>query len=179
MKKLLTISLVLCLCLSLFGCSKPKDDHITPGGPTETFDLPEDTLPFEESQTSVTSSDSPFDTVTLPTEDTEATSETSDEVTEEQEDEPVRELPKEEYPDCRAGDMLRLLNGEKAHAKFTEAVSYDGEHMSTGNLEYYIDGIDMMFIDDYNCIIMDGVTQIVIDFESGIYYVEDYHEADY
>ena len=79
----------------------------------------------------------------------------------------------------RAFEIVSLLNSEKVHAKFSEAVSYDGEYISATENEIYVDGGNRVFVVDNTKIIMsDGVAH-AIDFDEMAYYTYEYDPREY
>ncbi len=169
MKKLFIVLISAMLLLSLCSCAKPKDEPIT-DEPLGTVDAPDESLPVSTDDPSVTTEpDIPEDT-TSPTseeplpEDTTSTSE----------DEEAEVVAVEIDLNCRAGDTLELLNSDKVHTRFTEAVSVDGENVYGGIIEYFVDGDKMVFIDNDTRIIIDGDRQIICDGADQTYIVAEY-----
>lgn len=171
MKRLLIILIAAAL---LAGCSKPAKNDTTPPS-TEA-----DTQAVTEASTEATTAEA-----TLPTEETtvsatEATTEettvTTTEATTVTEAATAETTP-EVTIDCRASDMLRLLNSDKIHVKFTEALTVDGENMYSSTIEYYVNGNKMVFIDDTVKIIIDGDKQYVFDTSDNSLIVDSYDSA--
>ena len=73
-------------------------------------------------------------------------------------------------PDTEAMDYLTLLNSTSVHAKLTEAVSYDGETVVLYEREYYISGVNKVYINNSQKIVMTADTVTVIDLDAYTYY---------
>ncbi len=170
MKKLLTILISAALLFSLCSCAKPHDEPIT-DNPSGTLDQPDDSLPVSTQDTEVTTEPTVPENTTPPTSE-EPVSEDTTSISEDEEEDDVVEI--EIDLNCRAGDTLDLLNSEKVHTQFTEAVAIDGENVYGGIIEYFVDGDKMVFIDNDTRIIIDGDTQIICDGADQTYIVAEY-----
>lgn len=73
-------------------------------------------------------------------------------------------------PDTIAMDYLTLLNSTSVHAKLTEATSYDGETVVMYEREYYISGVNKVYINNSQKIVMTADTVTVIDLDAYTYY---------
>lgn len=96
-----------------------------------------------------------------------------DEVTTEDDEDSVEIDDEEEVtyiPDTIAMDYLTLLNSTQVHAKLTEAVSYDGETVVLYEREYYINGVNKVYINNSQKIVMTADTVTVIDLDAYTYY---------
>lgn len=79
----------------------------------------------------------------------------------------------------KAFEIISLINSDRVHAKFSEAVSYDGEYISATENEIYIDGGNRVFVVDNTKIIMsDGIAHAV-DFDEMAYYTYEYDPEEY
>lgn len=79
----------------------------------------------------------------------------------------------------RAFEIISLLNSDRVHAKFTEAVSYDGEYISATANEIFIDGGNKVFIVDNTKVIMSNGSAYAIDFEQMALYSYSYDPDEY
>ncbi len=73
-------------------------------------------------------------------------------------------------PDTMAMDYLTLLNSTQVHAKLTEATSYDGETVVMYEREYYVSGVNKVYINNSQKIVMTADTVTVIDLDAYTYY---------
>ncbi len=73
-------------------------------------------------------------------------------------------------PDTIAMDYLTLLNSTQVHAKLTEATSYDGETVVMYEREYYISGVNKVYVNNSQKIVITADTVTVIDLSAYTYY---------
>ncbi len=170
MKKLLATLMILLL---LAGCSKPTDNPSEDTKPVDTQPSVAEELDTTPASSEATQNSDPSQEVT---ETTASDLPRSEETEAHEEEEVIEEEPiiEEIDIDCRAWDILQLLNSDHVHAKFTMGESYDGESILGDTIEYFIDGKNMVFIDDYSITIIDGETIVMIYHDEMIYIVEEY-----
>ncbi len=177
MKKLLIILLALTIALVLCGCNKD-----TPAG----NNTPDNVVPPKEQTTSanepVTEPTQSSEVTTLPTSESEA--ESSDIMTEdvpetgpkENDEVEIVDGDEEEGPytdisevidihEFKAYECIHLLNSDKVHAKFMEAISYDGEYIAGSEREIYVLGDEFAYVTDGSHIVAtSGEDVIIIDY---------------
>ncbi len=182
MKKLLAILLALILALSLCACNKDKpdgnvpDNVLTPSGDVTTSADEQETPAVSSSE--ATEASQPDEDVTSDTsvleEEAPTTSETKEEeeiiIDDEPEDEPEVDITEIiDIHKYKAFEQLYLLNSDRVHAKFMEAVSYDGEYISGTEREIYILGDEFVYITDgtHKMFTQDGDVHVE-DFENEV-----------
>ena len=186
MKKLLTIFIAFALLITLCACNKDTpagnntpDNIIPPKEQTTTSaDTAKESEPdaSEEAVTTTQSSASEetSETSTLDEEDTDETKPQDDEVVIEDED--GEEGPYADISEVidihqyKAFECLYLLNSDKVHAKFIEAVTYDGEYVSGAEREIFVLGDKFAYITDDSLKIFrrdDGEVTLV-DYANGV-----------
>ncbi len=183
MKKLLAILLALILALSLCACNKDKPDGNVPDN---VLPPSEDVTTSADKQETPAVSSSEVTEASQPDEDvTSDTSVTEEEVpetskTDKEEEEVIVDTESEDEPEVditeivdihkyKAFEQLYLLNSDRVHAKFMEAISYDGEYISGSEREIYILGDDFVYITDgtHKMFTQDGDVHVE-DFENEV-----------
>lgn len=191
MKKLLAIILALILVLSLCACNMG-----TPGGsvPDDVVTPSEDVTTSADGQESPVVSSSDVTDVSEPEEDVTSSTSAHEEAptaSEPDEEEVVADDELEEpevdiaeiidIHEYKAFEYLYLLNSDKAHAKFMEVISYDGEYVIGTDREFFVDGADTVYINGTEKIIISDETVIVCDSDLMTYYsyANDHAEDGY
>lgn len=201
MKKLLAMLLVLTLALTLCACNKDKPtgsnvpDNVIPPKTTEEVTQPNDdntpvTQPSEQAGEAADSSlpeEELTPDETLPQEDGEEPKpddEDNDEVVIDDGDEeegPYVDISEViDIHQYKAFESLYLLNSDKVHAKFMEAVTYDGEYISGTEREIFVLGDRFAYITDDSLKIFndpDNGEVTLVDYANGVMCV--YDEEDY
>ncbi len=198
MKKLLAIMIALALALSLCACNKDKPtgnnvpDNVIPPKTTE-----EVTATADEAHDETEPSEQVSEATTPLEEDNEAV--TDEAVAED--DEPDETQPEDEefvieddeeegpYVDIaevidihqyKAFESLYLLNSDRVHAKFMEAVTYDGEYILGTERELFVLGDRFAYITDDSLKIFndpDNGEVTLVDYANGV--MCKYEEGEY
>lgn len=184
MKKLLTIILALTLVFTLCACNKDipsggnTPDNVVPPKDTTASTAEAVTEPTQQSEVTT------LDTLESEAESSEASLEDEPDITEPQDDdsaEIVGDDDEEEGPyidvaeiidihEFKAYECIYLLNSNEVHAKFIEAISYDGEYVSGSEREIYVKGDEFVYITDGTHIIATHYEDVhVIDYDNGVY----------
>lgn len=199
-------AMIFAMILCFSGCGKNKESEITDAEPfvndpnipanvvtheeeaqplkTEPTEagVPDITVPPDELKTDTQSAEPDrSERETAPEETAPATEETSDETTAaESETEPPETLPEPVWPDglpdTKAIESLKLFNSNYVHAKYIAAESFDGEVITTTSVEYFIDGVNRIYITNSIKRIVQGSTITVIDNDNRFYMV---YEGEY
>lgn len=178
MKRILPMLLSAVLLISLCSC-KQSDSQIqdtTPSDKTSevTTSLPDsELLPLPSEYTSGTESQDVSDNTHSDTDNN-----VDADISNDSEDDDEEEIL-DETPDTEATVILRRLNSNSVHAKFTEMVSYDGEYIVASEREIFINDGYSVFLTDSTKIIIDGDTVTVIDFDDMTYYIYPYNEEEF
>lgn len=180
MKRTLAFLIAFCVMITMCSCGNSSENG--EGETTTSYNgVPDNVVTTTESETeAVTAVESTAEPETAS--ETEATEETSAVTTTENstasvttttvDDADSVELEEEVtyIPDTVAMDYLTLLNSTSVHAKLTEAVSYDGETVVLYEREYYISGVNKVYINNSQKIVMTSDTVTVIDLDAYTYY---------
>ncbi len=182
MKRTIAILMAFCMLVSLSACSNAEVSYEDESS-TSYNGIPDNvvTTSSEGEAEAVTSVE--YTEADATSSETEATTEepavtttansSSSEVTTTADEEDSVDLDEEEVtyiPDTIAMDYLTLLNSTSVHAKLTEAVSYDGETVVMYEREYYISGVNKVYINNSQKIVMTSDTVTVIDLDAYTYY---------
>lgn len=180
MKKLIILLLAFALALSLCGCkedthtgnnvpdnvvepkqtTKPSDNVGQPSAPTDEPYVTE--LPSDEEDSSDTSysDEAPDETEPSDKDDAEIIDDESGNKTDETVD----------VHQYKAFESIYLLNSDKVHAMFMEAISYDGEYITGAEREIYVMGDEFAYVTDKEHIIATHYDDVyVIDFANNVY----------
>ncbi|MCD7823252.1 MAG: hypothetical protein LUG86_04455 [Oscillospiraceae bacterium] len=181
MKRIVTFLIAFAMLVSMTACGSEAQENESSESTTSYNGVPDNVVTAStdngsEAVTSVDYTEADTSSETAATEEapevttTEANSQS--EVTTDDED--TVELDDEEevtyIPDTIAMDYLTLLNSTSVHAKLTEAVSYDGETVVMYEREYYISGVNKVYINNSQKIVMTSDTVTVIDLDAYTYY---------
>lgn len=155
MKKLFAIFLSIILALTL--CSCKKDDEVI---------KPETTSGSETEASEVTSATSLTEEEVMTSLEEETTvSTTEEEITF------TFEITTEQIVNnYRAMECIDILNSHNMHAKFTEALSYDGEYVMGYEREMYISNGTAVYLEGEQKIIMTPELVTIIDYETETYF---------
>jgi len=181
MKRTLAILMAFCMLITLCSCGNAEEESTDSESTTSYNGVPDNVV------TASTGSDAEAATSVEYTEadttsETEVSEETPEVTTAEDEspgevttnDEDSVEIDDEEeviyLSDTIAMEYLTLLNSTQVHAKLTEAVSYDGETVVMYEREYYISGVNKVYINNSQKIVMTADTVTVIDLDAYTYY---------
>ncbi len=186
MKKLFAVLLMLIFALTLCACNKDKPtgnnvpDNVIPPKTTEEIgsdnSVSTPVLP-DEQVNEVTSAEAESEVETQPSEEEEPSksqSETDDaEVIIDDEDGetgPFIDISEViDIHEYKTFECLYLLNSDKVHAKFMEAVTYDGEYVSGTEREIFILGDEFAYVTDGTHIVATkGDDVVIIDYDNEI-----------
>ncbi|MCD8007267.1 MAG: hypothetical protein LUF29_10005 [Oscillospiraceae bacterium] len=183
MKRTLAFLTVFCMIISMTACGNTEEENPSGEESTTSYNgVPDNvvtntTTNEAEAVTSVEYTEAETSSETAATEETPEVTTTSDSSSGEATttyDEDTVELDDEEevtyIPDTIAMDYLTLLNSTQVHAKLTEATSYDGETVVMYEREYYISGVNKVYINNSQKIVMTSDTVTVIDLDAYTYY---------
>ncbi|MCD7805492.1 MAG: hypothetical protein LUH03_10215 [Oscillospiraceae bacterium] len=178
MKRTVAFLMAFCMLITMCSCGNAEENSTDSEATTSYNGVPDNvvTTSAEDESEAVTSVEYTEADTTSETEATEETPEvittaddSSSEITTTEDsvdlDEEVTYIP-----DTIAMDYLTLLNSTQVHAKLTEAVSYDGETVVMYEREYYINGVNKVYINNSQKIVMTADTVTVIDLDAYTYY---------
>ncbi|MCD7733437.1 MAG: hypothetical protein LUH56_08385 [Oscillospiraceae bacterium] len=178
MKRTVAFLMAFCMLITMCSCGNAEENGTDSEATTSYNGVPDNvvTTSAEDESEAVTSVEYTEADTTSETETTEETPEvtttaddSSNEITTTEDsvdlDEEVTYIP-----DTIAMDYLTLLNSTQVHAKLTEAVSYDGETVVMYEREYYINGVNKVYINNSQKIVMTADTVTVIDLDAYTYY---------
>ncbi|MCD7771922.1 MAG: hypothetical protein LUH23_07540 [Oscillospiraceae bacterium] len=183
MKRTVAVLMAFCMLITMCSCGNSSAEENSQSEATTSYNgVPDNVVTgttgseaeavtsVDYTETDTTSeteaSQEPAVTTTSESSSSEATTTTAD-------DEDSVDLSEEEVtyiPDTVAMDYLTLLNSTQVHAKLTEAVSYDGETVVMYEREYYISGVNKVYINNSQKIVMTADTVTVIDLDAYTYY---------
>ncbi|MCD7888568.1 MAG: hypothetical protein LUG23_01350 [Oscillospiraceae bacterium] len=177
MRRTLAFLMAFCMLITMCSCGNAEENSTDSEVTTSYNGVPDNVVTSSaESVTEATTSATSATSVASLEEEPEATTteeSSSSEVTTTADEEDSVDLVEEEVtyiPDTIAMDYLTLLNSTQVHAKLTEAVSYDGETVVMYEREYYINGVDKVYINNSQKIVMTADTVTVIDLDAYTYY---------
>ncbi|MCD7846573.1 MAG: hypothetical protein LUG49_00840 [Oscillospiraceae bacterium] len=181
MKRTLAVLMAFCMLITMCSCGNAEEESTQSDATTSYNGIPDNVVTASadsdaEAVTSVeyTEADTVSETETSEEtpEVTTAEDESPSEVTTDDEDSVEIDDGEEVtyIPDTIAMDYLTLLNSTSVHAKLTEAVSYDGETVVLYEREYYISGVNKVYINNSQKIVMTADTVTVIDLDAYTYY---------
>lgn len=185
MKRLLAVLLALILSLSLCACNKDKPDgdnvpdNVVPPSEEVTVSEAEQDSP-DVSVSEITNVLDLEEDVTLDTSISEeapnASSADEEDIVVDDEEPEIDISQIIDIHEYKAFEKLYLLNSDRVHARFMEAVSYDGEYISGTEREIFIlgedfvyitDGTHKMFTQDGNVHIKDYENEVMCIYEGG------------
>ncbi|MCD8106745.1 MAG: hypothetical protein LUE20_02120 [Oscillospiraceae bacterium] len=180
MKRTLAFLTAFCMLISLSACSNAEVSYEEESS-TSYNGVPDNVVTNSqedeaEAVTSLDNSDAEITSATESAGEEEATTvaDSSSGEAATTDDEDSVDLGDEEevtyIPDTIAMDYLTLLNSTQVHTKLTEATSYDGETVVMYEREYYISGVNKVYINNSQKIIMTADTVTVIDLDAYTYY---------
>ncbi len=182
MKRTVAVLMAFCMLITMCSCGNSSTEENSQSGATTFYNgVPDNVVTGitgseAEAVTSVDYSEADTTSETEATEEPAVTTtagSSSSEATTTADDEDSVDLDEEEVtyiPDTVAMDYLTLLNSTQVHAKLTEAVSYDGETVVMYEREYYISGVNKVYINNSQKIVMTADTVTVIDLDAYTYY---------
>lgn len=179
MKRFLSVLSALAVLLAFSGC-RQNDSQIQDTTPSDepneiTTSLPDSELsPLPSEYTSNTESQDISDDIHSDADDVDADISDEDENGDEDDEEILDEIP-----DTEATTILRRLNSNSVHAKFTEMVSYDGEYIAASEREIFISDGYSVFLTDSTKIIINGDIVTYIDFDDMTYYVYPHNSEEF
>ncbi len=178
MKRTLALLMAFCMLITMCSCGNSAEEN-TDGEATTSYNGVPDNVVTSSTESEAESVTSVEYTEADTTSETEATEETpevtttadasSSEITTTEDAVDIEEEVTY-IPDTIAMDYLTLLNSTSVHAKLTEAVSYDGETVVMYEREYYINGVNKVYINNSQKIVMTADTVTVIDLDAYTYY---------
>ncbi|MCC8196765.1 MAG: hypothetical protein LIO49_08245 [Ruminococcus sp.] len=178
MKRTVAFLMAFCMLITMCSCGNAEENSTDSEATTSYNGVPDNivtgsTESEAEAVTSVEYTEADTTSETEATEETpEVTTTAGDSSSEITTTEDSVDLDEEVtyIPDTIAMDYLTLLNSTQVHAKLTEAVSYDGETVVMYEREYYINGVNKVYINNSQKIVMTADTVTVIDLDAYTYY---------
>ncbi len=182
MKRTLALLIAFCMMITMCSCGNAAEND--EGETTTSYNgVPDNVVTTTEaeavtsvqyteaeatSETEITAETSAEETSATTTTENNTSSVTTTTVADEDSVELEEEVT--HIPDTVAMDYLTLLNSTSVHAKLSEAVSYDGETVVLYEREYYISGVNKVYINNSQKIVMTADTVTVIDLDAYTYY---------
>lgn len=182
MKRTLAFLMAFCMLITMCSCGSAEEESSQSEATTSYNGVPDNVVTSSseseaEAVTSVDYTDAETSSETEVSEEEPAVTtaeNNSSSVTTTVDDEEEIDLGDTEevtyIPNTIAMDYLTLLNSTSVHAKLTEATSYDGETVVMYEREYYISGVNKVYINNSQKIVMTADTVTVIDLDAYTYY---------
>lgn len=146
-----TVAMIAALVMILSLCSCGKRDiepDVTDPQPSKDDNVPDNVVPpITQAMPDITALPDVTDAPETSADDNTGEPESGDDNPDNKPD--SQPEPNENVDNAlRAMEYLRLFNSNKVHIKFIEVTSYDGENIFSVGREAFIDGNDMIFIND-------------------------------